>query len=144
MQLAKYESDVDGLMQRAGLSEGEIGGVDAERERTYRTAEACSDRLVDMGGNLSQMIEEINAASSKLSSTQRANGAAEGGREDPLTQIVRVLNGHLAQLQVIDSGAAVLQKKVENVQKEARTLGQRQGLVEDEVEGFYRSYLGRR
>lgn len=149
MQLDKYEAEVDALMQRAGLAEGEITGVDAERERVYRTAEACSDRLTDMGNNLTTMIEDINAASSSLATMRKTatSGGGKGnngGQEDPLTQIVRVLNGHLAQLQVIDSGAATLQRKVEAAQKEARTLGMRQGLVEDEVEGFYRSYLGRR
>ena len=89
------------------------------------------------------MIEEINVASGKLSSNNA--GAASGQRQDdPLAQIVRVLNGHLQQLQSIDSGAADLGRKVEQAQREARSLERGQGIRDQGwVEGFGRSYLGR-
>lgn len=95
-----------------------------------------------MGHSLTAMIEEINDASAKLSSANPAASRAD----DPLAQIVRVLNGHLTQLQTIDLGAAALQAKVAAAQREARTLGQSQGLGGGRnafVENFGRSYLGR-
>jgi nuclear pore complex protein Nup62 len=109
-----------------------------------------------MSQNLSSMIDEINDASSKLASTtgRDANGAAastsgpspSSALGDPLAQIVRVLNGHLQQLQTIDSGAAALAQKVERAQKDVRTVGDAgRGVGGDRqwLDGFGRSYLGR-
>lgn len=115
----------------------------------YKTAEACTNRLTEMSQNLSAMIEEINAASSKLESTNKTSSdtaavAAAGG--DPLAQIVRVLNSHLLQLQTIDSGAAALAARVEKAQQEARGLGASGGRIGGGgqwLDGFGRSYLGR-
>lgn len=94
------------------------------------------------------MIEEINLASTSLSaSSKNANNAEGAAGADPLAQIVRVLNSHLAQLQTIDQGAAQLQQRVAVAQKEARTMGGRGGLglgEEGGVEGFLRSLNGRR
>jgi nuclear pore complex protein Nup62 len=62
-----------------------------------------------------------------------------------LTQIVRVLNGHLAQLQWIDTNAAALQAKVTAAQKVSGNMGT--GAVSSTesdaaAESFYRSYRG--
>lgn len=93
-----------------------------------------------MSHSLTDMIEEVNAASSKLSGNSSASAA-----DDPLAQIVRILNGHLTQLQSIDSGATQLQKKVEQAQKDARVVSDRSGINGGGwVEDFGRSYLGRR
>jgi nuclear pore complex protein Nup62 len=109
----------------------------------YKTAELCANRLTDMGHNLTSMIEEINVASGKLSSNGSASNAGQRP-DDPLAQIVRVLNGHLQQLQAIDAGAADLGRKVEQAQREARSLERGQGIRDQGwVEGFGRSYLGR-
>lgn len=106
-----------------------------------------------MSHALTSMVEEINSASAKLSANSSSALAASshnGGSEDPLTQIVRVLNGHLGQLQAIDSGAGQLQSQVQVAQREARNLngqgvegGYGGGLGGDVVGGFGRSYLGR-
>lgn len=94
-----------------------------------------------MGHSLTSMIEEINVASSKLAGNKQTSAQRQ---DDPLAQIVRVLNGHLQQLQTIDAGAADLGKKVEQAQMEARVLGERQGIRDGGwIEGFGRSYLGR-
>ncbi len=62
-----------------------------------------------------------------------------------LSQIVRVLNGHLSQLQWIDTNAAALQAKVAAAQKERNSISSHYGGPEQEnVESFYRSYMGRR
>ncbi|KAK3672751.1 FG-nucleoporin nsp1 [Recurvomyces mirabilis] len=152
--LDRYEGEVDRMMEGSGFGEGGgggggPGGVDRERERTYKTAESCSNRLTDMHHSLTSMIEEINVSSSSLSA---ANGGRSTSRnhqdnKDPLADIVTILNGHLSQLQAIDQGAAMLQGKVQLAQREARGLSERSGLGGGRgewVEGFGRSYLGRR
>lgn len=167
--LDKYESEVDHLMETNGLGDGSasIGGIDAERERTYvllallltdllspklinrhsyKIAEACASRLTDMSHSLTDMIDEVNRASTQLSSHNPTSQSAAARADDPLAQIVRVLNGHLAQLQTIDTGAATLQSKVSVAQRDARTLSQSQGLNGGGqwADDFGRSYLGRR
>jgi len=92
-----------------------------------------------MSHDLTSMIDEINNASTNL---RQSNKSAN--TQDPLSQIVRVLNGHLAQLQQIDSGASQLQQKVTAAQREVRSLGRNGALGNDEVDSFARSYLGRR
>jgi nuclear pore complex protein Nup62 len=58
-----------------------------------------------------------------------------------LSQIVRVLNGHLSQLQWIDTNAAALQAKVQAAQKASNNMGAGVSMQEsDAAESFYRSY----
>jgi nuclear pore complex protein Nup62 len=141
--LDKYEEEVDKLMGSTGVGEDGIGGVDAERERTYKTAENCSSRLGELSSSLTDMVDEINVTSEKLSGHNKNKESQAGA--DPLRQIVGVLNRHLAQLQSIGTGANNLQEKVAAAQREARTLNQ-QGLNGGGawVEDFGRSYLSRR
>ena len=65
-----------------------------------------------------------------------------------ITQIVRILNSHLTQLQAIDQGAAALQAKVTEAQKASRSMGYINGNGVNAggvaAEDFYRSYMGRR
>jgi len=166
--LERYEGEVDRMLEGAGLGDGGmgVGGVDAERERTYvylaflttvsavltrrcryKSAEQCAGRLTEMSHSLTEMIEEINAASSRLSSGGNSGGGVAALADDPLSEIVRVLNGHLAQLQMVDQGASALAAKVQEAQHDASEL--RRGSVlngeaERWVNDFGRSYLGRR
>ena len=65
--LDRYEQEVEDLFsKRIGESE-QVAGPDQERERTYKLAEKLTDRLDDMGKDLSKMIKEINDMSSGLS-----------------------------------------------------------------------------
>ena len=58
---------------------------------------------------------------------------------------MRVLNGHLTQLQWIDANASALQAKVAAAQKSSSGLGNHYaGTDNDTAESFYRSYMGRR
>ena len=60
---------------------------------------------------------------------------------------MRILNGHLTQLQQIDQGTAALQLKVREAQRAGQSLGPPRGLSgpsSDAADGFYRSYMGRR
>jgi len=65
-----------------------------------------------------------------------------------ITQIVKILNSHLTQLQEIDQGTAALQAKVASAQKAASQMGYSNGTSNGDgraaVEDFYRSYIGRR
>ncbi|OIW34958.1 hypothetical protein CONLIGDRAFT_607945 [Coniochaeta ligniaria NRRL 30616] len=135
--LDRYEAEVDELFaKRVGDSE-HVAGPDQERERTYKLAEKLTDRLDEMGKDLGTMIKEINDMSGTLQKGSKS--------DDPLSQIVRVLNGHLSQLQWIDSNAAALQAKVQAAQKASGNMSSHYGAPEsDAAESFYRSYMGRR
>ncbi|KAL8761779.1 MAG: hypothetical protein Q9184_002140 [Pyrenodesmia sp. 2 TL-2023] len=135
--LNRYEEKVDQMISNSGDS---LHGPDLERERTYQLAEKLSTRLDEMGKDLGNMIEEINDASSSLNKNVKPN--------DPvslLSQIVRVLNSHLSQLQQIDQGAATLQFKVAAAQKASRTFtpsNSVNGPSSDAADSFYRSFMG--
>jgi nuclear pore complex protein Nup62 len=71
--LDRYEHDVDEMFSRQ-VGEGDnLQGPDQERERTYKLAEKLTDRLDDMGKNLTSMIEAINDATTTLSKTSKAD-----------------------------------------------------------------------
>jgi nuclear pore complex protein Nup62 len=141
--LDKYEEEVDKMMQNSGVGDDGIGGVDGERERTYKTAENCAARLTDLSGSLTEMVGEINATSGKLAHNKSNDEASPA---DPLRSIVSILNNHLVQLQKIGTGASELQEKVAAAQREARTLNHSQSLNGNSqlLESFGSSYLGRR
>lgn len=65
--LAKYEADVDAMLAKEGGTKNELGGPDQERERTYKLAERLSERIDDIGRDLSSMVDEVNAANASLS-----------------------------------------------------------------------------
>ncbi|KAL8723184.1 MAG: hypothetical protein Q9225_000450 [Loekoesia sp. 1 TL-2023] len=134
--LDRYEEKVDQMISNSGDS---FHGPDLERERTYQLAEKLSIRLDEMGKDLGSMVEEINDASSNLNKNTKP--------EDPLSQVVRVLNSHLTQLQQIDQGAAALQLKVAAAQKASQILNPANGLngpSSEAADNFYRSFMGRR
>ncbi|KAG9245833.1 Nsp1-like C-terminal region-domain-containing protein [Calycina marina] len=134
--LDRYEEDVDQMMgqQQLGLGEN-LQGPDQERERTYKLAEKLTERLDDMGKNITNMVEAINDTSASLS---KSNSKAD----DPLTKIVRVLNSHLQQLQWIDTNAAMLKQKVTAAQQQGQGLNGDN--AQDDADAFYRSYIGRK
>ncbi|BCS29128.1 putative nucleoporin Nsp1 [Aspergillus puulaauensis] len=142
--LDRYEREVDEMMSKQ-VGPGEaLQGPDQERERTYKLAEKLSERLDDMGKDLTSMIEEVNSASSTLSKTNKA--------DEPISQIVRILNSHLSQLQTIDVGTTELQDKVAAAQKAGQSVSARFGHGYSmsgvgngsAADDFYRSYMGRR
>jgi nuclear pore complex protein Nup62 len=76
------------------------------------------------------------------------------GNTRQISQIVRILNSHLSQLQTIDQGTAELQAKVAAAQKAGQSMGSRLGGYGQggpniggggsAADDFYRSYMGRR
>ncbi|POS84967.1 hypothetical protein EPUL_002443, partial [Erysiphe pulchra] len=136
--LDKYESEIDEMFSRQ-IGQGEIvQGPDQEREKTYKLAEKLTDRLDDMGKNLTSMINAINDASTVLSKTGKA--------DDPLSSIVRVLNNHLTTLQWIDENAEALKSKIEESQKFGKSMASNgfKGLESESADYFYRSLMGRK
>lgn len=110
-----------------------------------------------MGRDLQSMIEEVNAANAGLGKSSKVDEPVCVLYSIPstlqltcpqITQIVKILNAHLSQLQAIDQGTAALQAKVSAAQKAASGMnylnasmnGDNRGAVDD----FYRSYMGRR
>jgi nuclear pore complex protein Nup62 len=71
--LDRYEADLNELFAKSpgagggATSEQAAAGPDQERERTYKLAEKLTDRLDDMGKDLTKMIKEINDMSGTLS-----------------------------------------------------------------------------
>lgn len=69
--LERYEQELDDLYNKQGgganANNDQVAGPDQERERTYKLAEKLTDRLDDMGKDLTKMIKEINDMSGTLS-----------------------------------------------------------------------------
>lgn len=104
--LDRYEREVDEMMSKQVGPGESLQGPDQERERTYvpppppstsqvwcigkltgygysyKLAEKLSERLDDVGKDLTSMIEEVNGASSTLSKTNKAD---EPVRSPPLS-----------------------------------------------------------
>jgi len=79
--LDRYEEEVDEMFSGQLTRTESLQGPDQERERTYKLAEKLTDRLDDMGKNLTSMIEAINEASTTLSKTSKP--------DDPVTILPR-------------------------------------------------------
>ncbi|KAK5105435.1 FG-nucleoporin nsp1 [Lithohypha guttulata] len=135
--LNKYENDVDEMLAKDGPAQNELGGPDQERERTYKLAERLGEQLDDMGRDLESMIEEVNAANANLG---KGNNA-----DEPITQIVKILNSHLSQLQAIDQGTSALQTKVAAAQNAAKGMSYMNGSLGGDkqaaADNFWQTYL---
>ncbi|EDN08015.1 predicted protein [Histoplasma mississippiense (nom. inval.)] len=148
--LDRYEQEVEALLSKQVGFTDSLQGPDQERERTYKLAERLSERLNEMAQDLTSMIEEVNSASSTLSKTTKA--------DEPISQIVRILNSHLSQLQLIDQGTANLHAKIAASHKLGSSLSVHQNMGSysqyrngtgngisggDAAGDFYRAYMGR-
>lgn len=155
--LNRYESEVQDMFAKQMGPGEQLGGPDQERERTYKLAEKLTQQLDEKSRDLSKMVKEINDISGTLSKGAKAEDPvsfdvnlqstkqvfANGTMQ--LSQIVRVLNSHLTQLQWIDANSSALQAKVTAAQKSSSNMGSHYGSGESDVaESFYRSYMGRR
>ncbi len=97
----------------------ETGAADSERDRAYGLAESLNAHLDETARNLRSMIEEVN----ELTSPATANGSARSGdnrlgqAEDPVAQIVGILNAHLTSLKWIDDTSVSLRAKLEDLRR---------------------------
>lgn len=155
--LTKYENDVDEMLAKDSANPSDLSGPDQERERTYKLAEKLGDGLQEMEHDLESMVEEVNAANASLSKSGKADepvsiygeeGVSTGLTTFQITQIVKILNSHLLQLQAIDQGTVALQDRIAAAQKSASNVGyltsSTNGAGSAAVQDFYRSYMGRR
>jgi nuclear pore complex protein Nup62 len=71
--LDKHEYEVDEMFNQTVIPGEGLQGPDQERERTYKLAEKLTERLDEMGKDLSSMIQEINTASASLSKTSKTD-----------------------------------------------------------------------
>jgi len=161
--LSKYEGEVDEMMRRMGSGlDGAAGGVDLERHRTYQMAEKLTERLDGLNKDLGDVIEEVNGVSGLLSksagpddqvcysSLSTTQWGVFANLNKQLSQIVKVLNSHLQQLQLIDQNTLQLQAKVDAAKKESKSLNAStgangwHGVGTDPAEDFYKSFMGRR
>lgn len=71
--LDNYEKDLNELFAKQIGTSDQVAGPDQERERTYKLAEKLTDRLDDMGKDLTKMIKEINDMSGTLSKGSKAD-----------------------------------------------------------------------
>ena len=78
--------------------------ADEEREKAYTLAENLNASLDDMSGQLSTLIQEMNAMSSKTQDS-----------DDPLTMIVRILGEHLTSLEWVNENVNELSAKVQDL-----------------------------
>lgn len=69
--LDHYEREVNDMFAKQVGGGESLQGPDQERERTYKLAEKLTDRLDEMGKDLTSMIQEINAASASLTKTSK-------------------------------------------------------------------------
>lgn len=65
--LDKYEAEVDTLYSKQFNPSEQLTGPDQEREQTYKLAERITERLDEMGRDLTKMIKEINDISGVVS-----------------------------------------------------------------------------
>ncbi|ORX91459.1 hypothetical protein K493DRAFT_227920 [Basidiobolus meristosporus CBS 931.73] len=116
--LDAYESQVRELLD-GGLARGEgVQPADEEREKAYNLAEGLNKQLDDMSKNLATMIDEINQ-SAVLSGTKEAQDD-----EDPIAQIVQILNAHLTSLEWIDQNSSSLNAQLKDVSSTQSSLMQ--------------------
>jgi nuclear pore complex protein Nup62 len=106
--LVQLEGEVEKLSLTADFTP-----QDRERERGYQMAEQMNGQLDHMSNTLKDLVRRLNDAQS--------NG---DNASDPVSQIVQILNAHLNSLQWIEQNAAVVQQRIQDVQ---RTFNAAQG-----------------
>jgi len=81
------------------------GPVDGERERTYQLAENLDGQLKRMGEDLREIIDHLNSNNRNVDTS------------DPVVQIGKVLNAHMDSLQWIDTNAAAVERRLNEVNR---------------------------
>lgn len=144
--ITRQQDDVDALLERYEAQANEfladlagpdgLQPVDQEREKAYRLAEELDGKIGAMSNNLETVINEINEVSTDLTDGRAAHdrkGANKGGpdsgnsgssvsilggsSDDPITQIIKILNAHLSSLQWIDTNTTELQEKLDQIEQ---------------------------
>jgi nuclear pore complex protein Nup62 len=104
--LDSLEGELDKLMSAQGRQENP---ADIEREKGYQLAEDLNRQLDQMGVTLRELIKKINS-----------NQQQSADDDNPIYQIVQILNAHLNSLQWIDQSSSALQHKIAEVDKQLK------------------------
>jgi len=87
------------------LSTGAQTPVDQERAMGYELADRMNSQLLAMNKSLKELIDKLNAS---------ANTPED---DNPVGQMIQILNIHLNSLQWIDQNATILSEKINEVDK---------------------------
>ncbi|CCX31220.1 Similar to Nuclear pore glycoprotein p62; acc. no. Q63850, partial [Pyronema omphalodes CBS 100304] len=110
-----YESQIKDFFEAQFGSTDGMQPADQEREKTYSLAEKLNEILIGMEGDLGEMIKAINKAGATINKTSNA--------DDPLSQIVKILNDHLSSLQWIDTHTTSVAEKIHDAQRKGNSAG---------------------
>jgi len=101
------ENEVEKLIQTQATSEKTP--PDVEREKGYQMAEDINKQLDQMETTLKDLVKKINMTQEQ-----------EAGNDDPMYQIVQILNTHLTSLQWIDQTSLQVQQKILDLEKQLK------------------------
>ncbi|CAG8672025.1 12604_t:CDS:2, partial [Acaulospora morrowiae] len=95
--------------------------LDKERERSYELAESINQELDTMSQVLSAMITDMNRNTTSsnftpASTADEQDSTIDEADEDPIDEVVKILNSHLTSLQWIDATANQLNARVQETQ----------------------------
>jgi len=96
-----------------GLALETLQPFDKERFDAYNLADQLTSKLDNLEGSLTSIIGEMNNL------TRETHHIKES---DPVADIVKILNSHLASLQYIDESANALQKKLVEVHMQSSRI----------------------
>lgn len=100
--LDSLESDLNNL-----YNENELGPTDEERQKGYQSAEDINSQLNQMATTLKELISKLNRAHTK-----------DLDEDQPVNQIIKILNAHLNSLQWVDQNTELLNSKIQEVSKQ--------------------------
>ena len=109
LALDYYEIQIKDFFEAQFGSADGMQPADQEREKTYTLAERLNETLTGMEFDLGDMIAAINKAGATINKTSNA--------DDPLSQIVKILNDHLSSLQWIDAHTNQVAEKIEEAKR---------------------------
>jgi nuclear pore complex protein Nup62 len=114
-----YEKQVNAsLLEVASGSERHL--ADDERAKAYDLASSLNHHLDEMSRALTSLIADVN----------RMGG--ETAADDPLSQVVQILDAHLTSLEWIDRNAAELSARVDAVAKMQGTISSKLNYQRDQ------------
>jgi len=86
------------------LDQAALGPADLEREQGYVQAERINTQLNTMAATMKELIDRLN------------EGQEPAASDNPVSQIVQILNAHLNSLQWIDQNVALLSGKLADLE----------------------------
>lgn len=113
-------------------SNSTLSVTDILREKAYHNAELLDERLDNLGDNLGTLINEINSVSDVFNKnlindfadpnkeTTKSTTKSTTTKENPIEEIVKVLNLHLENLNYIEQSEEQLQEKLATISRQKK------------------------